>query len=78
MTHIHLSEVKHLRVNYLAKDTTLIVPVLRGEKHDIALKILHLESLELAQQAATLAKLRALAIAPRPSQHVCLPFLARL
>ena len=42
------------------------VPTLRGEKHDISLKILHLASLELAQQAATLAKLCAVAIAPRP------------
>ena len=43
------------------------VPVLRGEKHDIPLKILHLARFELEQQAATLSKLRALAIAPRPS-----------
>ena len=43
------------------------VPVLRGEKHDISLKILHQAGFETARQAVTLAKLRALAIAPRPS-----------
>ena len=42
-------------------------PILRGEKHDISLKILHQAGFETARQAATLAKLRALAIAPRPS-----------
>ena len=40
---------------------------LRGEKHDISLKILHQAGFETAQQAATLAKHRALTIAPRPS-----------
>ena len=43
------------------------VPILRGEKHDIFLKILHQAGFETARQAVTLAKLRALAIAPRPS-----------
>ena len=43
------------------------VPVLRGEKHDISLKILHQAGLETARQAATLAKLRALPIVPCPS-----------
>ena len=43
------------------------VPILRGEKHDISLKILHQAGLETARQAVKLAKLRALAIAPRPS-----------
>ena len=43
------------------------VPILRGEKHDISLKILHQAGFETARQAVTLAKLRALAIAPRPS-----------
>ena len=42
-------------------------PILRGEKHDISLKILHQEGFETARLAATSAKLRALAIAPRPS-----------
>ena len=40
---------------------------LRGEKHDISLKILHQARFEIAQQAVTLAKFRALAIAPRSS-----------
>ena len=43
------------------------VPILRGEKHDISLKIMHQAGFETARQAATLAKLRALDIAPRPS-----------
>ena len=43
------------------------VPILRGEKHDISLKILHQAGFETARQAVTLAKLRSLAIAPRPS-----------
>ena len=38
---------------------------LRGEKHDISLIILHQAGVETARQAATSAKLRALAIAPR-------------
>ena len=46
------------------------VPILRGEKHDISLKILHQVEFETARQAVTLAKLCALAIAPRPSIHV--------
>ena len=41
------------------------VPILTGEKHDI--KILHQAGFETARQAATLAKLRALTIAPCPS-----------
>ena len=44
------------------------VPILRGEKHDISLKILHQAGFETARQAVTLAKLRTLAIAPRPSR----------
>ena len=43
------------------------VPILRWEKHDISLKILHQAGFETARQAVTLAKLRALAITPRPS-----------
>ena len=43
------------------------VPILRGEKHDISLKILHQAGFETARQAVTLTKLRALAITPRPS-----------
>ena len=58
-THLHLSEVKHLRVKCLAQghniDTTNVL-TLRGEKHDISLKILHLASLELARKAATNCK----------------------
>ena len=42
------------------------VPILRGGKHDISLKILHQAEFEHARQAVTLAKLRALTIAPRP------------
>ena len=61
-THLHLSEVKHLTQHWYHN-----VPVLRGEKHDISRKFLHLASLELAQQAATLARLHSLAIAPHPS-----------
>ena len=41
------------------------VPILRGEKHDISLKILHQAGFETARQAVALVKLRALAIAPR-------------
>ena len=41
------------------------VPILRGEKHDISLKILHQAGFETARQAVTLAKLRALAITPQ-------------
>ena len=36
------------------------VPILRGEKHDISMKILHQAGFETARQAVTLAKLRAL------------------
>ena len=45
------------------------VPILRGEKHNISLKILHQAGFEFetARQAVTMAKLRALAIARRPS-----------
>ena len=64
-THLHLIEVKHLRIR--TQHWHHNVPVFRGEKHDISLKILHLASLKLAPQAETLAILRALAIAPRPS-----------
>ena len=74
----HQSQVQHLRVNRLSdlpKDTTSNnVPIMRGEKQ-ISLKILHQVGFETARQAATLAKLRALAIAPRPSLCVLKPFL---
>ena len=43
------------------------VLILRGEKHDISLKILHQAGFETARQAVTLEKHRALDIAPRPS-----------
>ena len=45
------------------------VPILRGEKHDISLKIMHQAGFETARQAVTLAKLRAQAITPRPSLY---------
>ena len=38
------------------------IPILRGEKHDISLKILHQAGFETARQAMALAKLCALAI----------------
>ena len=46
------------------------VPRLRGEKHDISLKILHQAGFETARQATTSAKRHALTIAPRPSLRV--------
>ena len=48
------------------------VPILRGKKHDISLKILHQAGFETARQAVTLAKHRALSIALRPSQNLLL------
>ena len=42
------------------------VPRLRGEKHDISLKILHQAGFETARQAATSAERHALTIAPCP------------
>ena len=44
------------------------VPRLRGEKHDISLKILHQAGFEPARQAATSAERHALTIAPCPSR----------
>ena len=43
------------------------VPRLRGEKHDISLKILHQAGFKTARQAATSAERYALTIAPCPS-----------
>ena len=43
------------------------VPIFRGEKHDISLKILHQAGFETAQQAATSAERHALTTAPCPS-----------
>ena len=40
------------------------VPRLRGEKHEISLKILHQAGFETARQAATSAEHHALTIAP--------------
>ena len=40
---------------------------LRGEKHDISLKILHQAGFATARKAATSAELNALTIAPCPS-----------
>ena len=69
-THFHLSieseafegEVLCPRTHYLNN-----VPRLRGEKHDISLKILHQVGFGTARQAATSAERHALTIAPRPS-----------
>ena len=48
------------------------VPRLRGEKHDISLKILHQAGFETAWQAATSAERRhALTITPFPSRVNC-------
>ena len=49
------------------------VPRLRGENHDISLKILHQAGFETARQAATSAERHALTIAPcpmSPCRHV--------
>ena len=43
------------------------VPRMRGEKHDISLKILHQAGFEIARQAATSAMRHALVITPCPS-----------
>ena len=45
------------------------VPRLRGEKHDISLKILHQAGYETARQAETSAERHALAIAPCHNQN---------
>ena len=45
------------------------VPRLRGEKHDISLKILHQAGFKTARQAATSTERYALTIAPCPSLH---------
>ena len=67
-THFHLSQVKHLRVKCLAKGHKgNNVPILRGEKHDISLKILPQAGFETAWEAVTSAKLRALTIVLCPS-----------
>ena len=67
-THFHLSQVKHLRGSAFPKDTTSKqCPKLRGEKHDISLKILHQAGFKTARQAAILANRNALTIAPCPS-----------
>ena len=46
------------------------VPRLRGEKHDISLKILHQAGFETARQAATLAERHTLTIGPCPSLNI--------
>ena len=48
------------------------VPRLRGEKHDISLKILHQAGFETAKQAATSAERHALIIAHVP---LCILYL---
>ena len=45
-------------------------PTLRGEKHDISLKILHQEGFETTRQATTLAMRHTLAIAPHSSLYM--------
>ena len=67
-THLHLSQVKHFRVNCLAQGHNILAR-LRGEKHDISLKILHQAGFETARQAATSAERHALTIAPCPSLY---------
>ena len=67
-TYFHLSQVKHevpcSRTQHLNN-----VPRLRGEKHDISLKMLHQEGFETARQVATSAERHALTIAPCPSHN---------
>ena len=46
------------------------VPRLRGEKHDISLKIQHQVGFKTARQAATSAERHALTIAPCPSLYL--------
>ena len=60
-THLHLSQVKHVRVECLAPGHNIEII------SQYSLKILHQAGFETARQAVTLAKLRAIAIAPRPS-----------
>ena len=67
-THSHLSQVKHLRVKCLAEGHNILTMSLRGDKHDISLKILHQAGFETARQAATSAERHALTIAPCPSR----------
>ena len=50
------------------------VPRLRGQKHDISLKILHQAGFETARRAATSAERNALTIAPCPSLFVMFLF----
>ena len=52
------------------------VPRLRGEKHDISLKILHQTGFETARQAATSAERHALTIAPCPSLYGYVSFFS--
>ena len=67
-THLHLSQVKHVRVKCLAQGHTIeTMSQLRGGEHDISPKILPEVGFETAQQAATFAKLHAPTIAPRHS-----------
>ena len=66
------SEVRCPRTQHLNN-----VPRLRGEKHDISLKILHQAGFETARQATTLAKLRALTTAVLASLWFWLRFWCR-
>ena len=50
-THFLLSQVKHVRVKCLAQGHNMNnVPILRGEKHDISLKIIHQAGFEKGRQ----------------------------
>ena len=67
-THFRLSQVE-----CLAQGSHQInVPILRGEKHDISLKILLQTGFETTRQSATSSKRYGLSIAPCPS-HICMP-----
>ena len=54
-TDLHMSQVKHWWVPCLRTQLRKNVPILRGEKHDICLKILHQTGFETVLEAATLA-----------------------
>ena len=56
-----MSQVTHLGVKCLAQRRNNET-ILRGDKHDISLKILDVAGFEPAQQAAILAKHRALTV----------------
>ena len=71
-THFHLSQVKLFEGEVPCPRTQHLNNVLRlrGEKHDIFLKILHQTGFETARQAATSAERHALTIEPCPSLNI--------